>query len=113
MNSDEKCFGCVPLETGVKAIAFLYIIKPPISIVVGIYVKSLTPVFVYSILMLELAGNLFFILVLGIKDNNTLWGRRMMTFGYFFIYVVALRTMLYSMFYREDLWGTTIPKVLC
>ena len=113
MNSDEKAFGCIPLEMFVKGIALLCIIKPPISSAVGLYTEAAPPNIIISILMVELFGNLFFIQVLGIKDNNTLWGRRMMMFGFFFIYIVAMRMMLWTMFYREDVWGTTLPKVLC
>ena len=98
---------------GVKGIALLCIIKPPISSAVGLYTEAAPPNIIISILMVELFGNLFFIQVLGIKDNNTLWGRRMMMFGFFFIYIVAMRTMLWTMFYREDVWSTTLPKVLC
>ena len=113
MESDEKCFFCVPLEWGVKGIALLCIIKPPISSAIGLYTGAAPKEIIIPILMVELTGNLFFILVLGIKDNNTLWGRRIMAAGFFIVYIVIMRSVLYSMFFHEEVWGTTIPKVLC
>ena len=111
--SDEKCFICVPLETGVKAIALFCIFKPPIVAGMALYTGKAPKEIVIPLLMVELTASIFFILVLGIKDNNTLWGRRMMFAGFVVFNIIVAITMIYSMIYDEQTWGTTLPKVLC
>ena len=70
--SDEKCFICVPLEKGVKAFALLFIFKPLIVACRWLLTERAPMEIVIPLLMVEFLTSILFILVLGIKDNNTL-----------------------------------------
>ena len=63
--------------------------------------------------MAQFVGVLPFLLVLGIKDNNNLAGRRILFFNFVIVYLVGVATMKYLVVTDESVWGTTVTKLLC
>ena len=52
------------------------------------------------------------IMVLMIRDNNTLSGRRVM-FICCLIGALVFHALYYTMIFNDQMWGTTLPKALC
>ena len=63
-------------------------------------------------MLITLASAYVMVMVLAVRDNNTLGGRRVMLTSYLVCALVA-HYLYYTMIYNEQMWGTTAPKALC
>ena len=113
VRSDETSFFCLSLDNGVKLITAILVIKPLSISAAGLETGSTTPAMSVSFLMVQFAGVLPFLLVLGIKDNNTLAGRKFLFWSFVVIYLLGVVTMKYLVVTDDRVWGTTFPKLLC